>query len=238
MYPDAILKAWRQIVSPPFRRILWRSLALTLALIVLVWLALTRGVAMLMERYALLVDYPLIDSFALVFAGIGIFIALAFLIPPISALVAGYFLDDAAEMVEGAHYPADPPGRPLSFGRSILYGLRFAGLSLMVNAIALVLLFVPGINLLAFFGANAYLLGREYFELAAGRFQPMAEAAAMRQRNRGTVLLAGLVLAGFVAVPVINLMTPLFGVAYMVHVHKKLAAREARAVAAAAVRGG
>ena len=175
MYPDAILKAWRQIISPPFRRILWRSLALTLALIFLVWLALTRGVALLMDRYALLVDYPLIDSFALVFAGIGIFIALAFLIPPISALVAGYFLDDAAEMVERMHYPADPPGRPLSFGKSILYGLRFAGLSLMVNAIALVLLFVPGVNLVAFFGANAYLLGREYFELAAGRFQPMED---------------------------------------------------------------
>ena len=47
----------------------------------------------------------------------------------------------------------------------------------------------------------------------------------MRVEHRGTVLLAGAMLAGLVLVPVLNLLTPLFGVALMVHVHKRLAAR-------------
>ena len=92
-------------------------------------------------------------------------------------------------------YPADPPGRALPFGRAILYGLRFAGLSLLVNLAALLLFFIPGINIAVFFVANAYLLGREYFELAAGRFRSLDEAARMRVENRGTVFAAGAMIA-------------------------------------------
>ena len=124
-------------------------------------------------------------------AGAGLFVALAYLLPAVSAIVAGYFLDDVAEVVERTDFPQDPMGRPLPLGRALLYGLRFAGLSLVVNLVALLLFFVPLVNIGVFFAANAYLLGREYFELAAGRFRPIEEASRMRQENRGTVLLAG-----------------------------------------------
>ncbi|MFC7396039.1 sulfate transporter family protein [Chelatococcus sp. GCM10030263] len=222
---QAAIKSARQLVSPGFRRILWRSLGLTVLLLVLVWFGLTRLIAYFMDGTDLLSDYPLVDTLAFFFAGIGIFIGLAYLIVPVSAVVAGYFLDDAAELVETEHYSADPPGRALSLGRSLLYGLRFAGLALLVNAVALILFFIPVVNIAAFFLANGYLLGREYFELAAGRFRPMPEAAAMRVANRGTIYVAGLLLAVLVAVPILNLFTPLFGVALMVHVHKALALR-------------
>ncbi|HKH28700.1 MAG TPA: sulfate transporter family protein, partial [Sphingomicrobium sp.] len=139
--------------------------------------------------------------------------------------VAGYFLDDAAEIVERTDFPHDPSGQALPIGRAVLYALRFAGLSLLVNLAALVLVFVPGVNLMAFFGANAYLLGREYFEMAAARFQPLPEAARMRVENRLTVLAAGALMAALLLVPVLNLLTPLFGIALMVHVHKRLCAR-------------
>jgi CysZ protein len=142
--------------------------------------------------------------------------------------VAGFFLDEAAEIVERTDFPGEPTGRALPAGRALLYGIRFAALSLLVNLAALTLFFVPGVNVAAFFAANAYLLSREYFELAAGRFRPLPEAAAMRRERRGTVLLAGGMLAALVLVPVLNLLTPLFGVALMVHVHKRLSARSAQ----------
>jgi CysZ protein len=110
-------------------------------------------------------------------------------------------------------------------GRAILYGLRFAGLSLLVNLAALMVFLIPGVNIGVFFIANAYLLGREYFELAAGRFRPMPDASRMRVENRLTVLLAGAFIAALLFVPVVNLLTPLFGVAMMVHVHKRVARR-------------
>jgi CysZ protein len=222
---QAAVKAARQLVSPGFRQILWRSLALTILLLAVVWFGLTRLIAYFMDGTDILSDYPLVDTLAFFFAGLGIFIGLAYLIVPVSAVVAGYFLDDAAELVETEHYSADVPGSALSFGRSLLYGLRFAGLALLVNAVALILFFIPVVNIAAFFLANGYLLGREYFELAAGRFRPMPEAAAMRVANRGTIFIAGLLLAVLVAVPIVNLFTPLFGVALMVHVHKALALR-------------
>jgi CysZ protein len=139
--------------------------------------------------------------------------------------VAGYFLDDAADIVERTDFPAEPPGQPQPLGRALLYGLRFAGLSLLVNLGALTLFFVPVVNIAAFFAVNAYLLGREYFELAAGRFRPMPDAARMRRAHRPTVLLAGAAIAALLLVPVLNLLTPLFGIALMVHVHKRLSAR-------------
>ena len=141
--------------------------------------------------------------------------------------MAGYFLDDAAEIVERSDFPGEPVGTPLSLGRSLAYGLRFAGLALLVNLAALTLFFIPGINAAAFFAANAYLLGREYFEMAAARFRPLPDAARMRRENRAEVLGAGALRAGLMLVPVVNLATPLVGIALMVHLHKRIAARTA-----------
>ena len=103
--------------------------------------------------------------------------------------------------------------------------MRFALLALFVNFCALVLFFVPGVNLIAFFAANAYLFGREYFEMAALRFRPRQDAARLREENRALVLVAGAVMAAFVLIPIVNLATPLFGIALMVHLHKGVAAR-------------
>lgn len=225
MLIQAAFKAWAQVFSPALRSVLWKSLALTAGLLALVWFGLTKLLDLWLDSHHLSASYPILDSLAYFLAGAGLFIALAYLIPAVSAVVAGYFLDDVAEVVERTDFPQDPTGRPLPLGRALLYGLRFAGLSLLVNLAALVLVFVPVVNVGAFFAVNAYLLGREYFELAAGRFRPMEEAARMRVEHRGTVLLAGAMLAGLVLVPVVNLLTPLFGVALMVHLHKRLAAR-------------
>ena len=226
MLIQAAFAALRQVFSPPLRRLLWRSLGLTLLLLGLIWYGLTRLLDTYLKGHPLSNDYPLVDGFAFFLAGAGLFVALAYLLPAVSALVAGFFLDDAAAIVERTDFPGEPLGQPLSLGRSLLYGLRFAGLSVLVNLVALSLFFVPVVNLVAFFGANAYLLGREYFELAAGRFRPMPEAARMRAAYRPTVLAAGALLAGLVLVPVLNLTTPLFGIVLMVHLHKRLSRQE------------
>jgi CysZ protein len=83
-------------------------------------------------------------------------------------------------------------------------------------------LLFAGFGAILFFLATAYLLGREYFDLAAMRFHPVAEAKALRHAHRTTVFMAGLFIAGFVSIPIVNLATPLFGTAFMVHVHKRL----------------
>ncbi len=66
------------------------------------------------------------------------------------------------------------------------------------------------------------LLGREFFEFAAMRHRPPAEARAFRQAHSGTVFLSGLAIAGFLAVPFLNLLTPIFATVMMVHLNKRL----------------
>ena len=156
-------------------------------------------------------------------AGLGIVTGALFLMPTVTAFVGSFFVDDVADVVEDAYYPADPPGRALSFLRATVEGLKFAALTLIVYLCALPFILFAGLGFLILLVANAYLLGREYFELAAMRFHPPEEARAMRKRHAGAVFLAGLIVAVFVSIPIVNFATPVFAMAFMVHMHKRLA---------------
>jgi|SRR5579884_1826095 len=78
-------------------------------------------------------------------------------------------------------------------------------------------------GILILFVANAYLLGRNFFELAAMRFYPAWEAKLLRRRHAAYVFLGGMLIALFVSVPVLNLATPIFAMALMVRLHKRVA---------------
>jgi CysZ protein len=222
MLVQAALAAARQVLSPPLRGILWKSLALTLGLLLLVWFLLTKLIGATLAAHPLSTDYPVLDSVAVFLAGAGLLVGFFYVLPAVATLVASFFVDRAAEIVEASDFPDEPPGRALAVGQAFGYGLRFAGLTLLVNLVALMMWFVPGINVAAFFVANTYLLGRTYFELAAARYRPIREAEMMRRDHRGTVLAGGAILAGLLLVPILNLLTPIYGVALMVHVHKRL----------------
>jgi CysZ protein len=163
---------------------------------------------------------------AAIVAGVGLALGLALLIAPVTAIVAGLFLDEVAEVVERDDYPTDPPGRPVPAFQWAILSLKFFGVVIVGNIVALLLLLVPGINIAAFFLVNGYLLSREFFEFAAMRFRPETEAKALRRKHAGTVFLAGLVIAAFLAVPLLNLLTPLFAAAMMVHLHKMVSASD------------
>jgi CysZ protein len=158
--------------------------------------------------------------------GLALVAASIFLIPPATSLIAGLYLDDVAAKVERANFPSDPPGRELPVARSIWLAVKFFVVVLVVNLVALFLLLIPGVNLIAFYVGNGYLLGREYFELAAMRHMSAAEAKRLRKANRLTVLLCGLLIAGLASVPILNLVTPLFATGFMVRMYKRLAARQ------------
>ena len=55
------------------------------------------------------------------------------------------------------------------------------------------------------------------------RFRAPDAAKAMRKHNAGEGLSSpGCCIAAFVSIPIINLATPIFAMALMVHVHKRL----------------
>lgn len=233
---NAARDAIGQLFTPPFRSVFYKTIGLTLLLLVGTWF----GAKELFDYFAM----PWIDQLfpgmpswvgwlgvvAAIVAGLGLALGLSLLIAPVSALVAGVFLDDIAEAVERDSYPSDPPGKALPLGQSIVLSLKFFGVVVLGNIIALLLLLIPGVNLIAFFVVNAYLLSREFFQFAAMRFRTEAEARELRRRHSGTIFLAGFVIAAFLAVPILNLLTPLFGAAMMMHLYKSLAAREPAAL--------
>ncbi|MCF2521244.1 sulfate transporter family protein [Bradyrhizobium sp. G127] len=229
---DAVYKALSQILSPPMRSILWRSVGLALVLIVVAAISLQRVLSWLAgsgEVWAETMvgsDYhTLINILAWIVsiaAGLGVVVGAVFLMPAITSLVASVFVDDVADIVEREHYPAERPGVALPVGRAVIEGSKTALLTILVYLIALPFVFIAGAGFIVFFIATAWLLGREYFELAAMRFRTPEEAKLMRKQNGAIVFTAGLFIAAFVSIPIVNLATPLFGMAFMVHMHKRL----------------
>ena len=159
-------------------------------------------------------------------ATLGIVTGAVFLMPAVTAFVGSFFVDEIADQVERAHYPADPPGRALPLGRALIEGIKTALLAVAVYLCAVPFLFVAGLGLVIMFFANAYLLSREYFLLAAMRFRPPDEARALRRAHSTRIFLAGMLIAIFVSIPLLNLATPLFAMALMVHMHKRVSGRK------------
>jgi CysZ protein len=236
MILDAARAAVGQLFSAEFRSVFFKTLGLTLLALVALWFGLKELFDWLALPWidALLPGLPSwagwLGFIAAILAGIGLALGLALLIAPVTAIIAGLFLDDVAETVERTSYPLDPPGKAVPVLQSMVLALKFFAVVIVGNLIALLLLLVPGINIGAFFLVNGYLLGREFFEFAAMRFRSEADAKALRSKHAGTVFLAGLVIAAFLAVPLLNLLTPLFAAAMMVHLHKMIATRESGAI--------
>ncbi|WP_304504567.1 sulfate transporter family protein [Bartonella sp. M0177] len=153
---------------------------------------------------------------------VGLALLMALLIAPITSLIGGYFMDDAAEIIEKTDYPDDPLGVAMPLGRSLVISLKFLALSIVGNIIALILYFFPGVNLVAFYVINGYLLGREYFEFAACRHRTEPDSRRFYKQNAIYVFCGGVIIALFVSVPVLNLLTPLFAAAMMTYLHKSL----------------
>jgi uncharacterized protein involved in cysteine biosynthesis len=232
---DAAVKALAQMFSPPFRAVLLKSSGLALLVIVAVGIGLHQLFAWLAEAGEGWADgvlgpnastplYLLAKLLSLA-AVLGIIVGSVFLMPAVTALVASFFVDEIAAEVERSHYPGQPIGQALTLPRALLEGVKTALLAALVYLFALPFLLVAGLGVLIFFFATAFLLGREYFLLVAMRFHPAEEARKLRRLHQGRIFLGGMFIAMFVSIPILSLATPLFGTAFMVHVHKRMTGR-------------
>ncbi|ERF84466.1 sulfate transporter family protein [Bradyrhizobium viridifuturi] len=229
---DAAVKALSQILSPPMRSILWRSIGLALVLITVLAIGLQRLLSWFADTGEVWAEGMLGPGFhstlhvlswiISISAGLGVVLGGIFLMPAITSLMASLFVDDVADHVEREHYPADHPGVALPVTLATIEGVKTALLTILVYVVALPFVLFAGAGFIIFFIATAWLLGREYFELAAMRFRSPDDAKAMRKENAATVFTAGLFIAAFVSIPIVNLATPLFGMAFMVHMYKRL----------------
>jgi len=141
-----------------------------------------------------------------------------FLFPAVASAALGLFLEPLAAAIERRHWPELPPAPGLPFLASLGACLRFLGVLLAANtALVLVLVVVPPMYPMLWLLGNGWLLGREYFELVALRRLRPADARALRAAHAGELFGHGILFAGLFAVPVVNLLVPVWATAVMVH---------------------
>lgn len=215
-------KALAQLGDAKFRRVLLGSLAVTVLLLA----GATWGVQLILPDQVVLPFFGeigvlswLLSGFVLV-AMIGLSV---FLMVPVASVFIGFYLESISEAVERKHYPDLPPAPRTPLADTVLDSLKFFGLIVVVNLLALVIYLAS--TLLApvvFWVVNGILLGREYFQLVALRRLGRKEADALRRKHRVQIWLAGVLMAVPLSLPVVNLIVPLLGAATFTHLFHRL----------------
>ncbi len=213
----ALFNALNDLTSPEFRSVLIRSILLSIGMFAALWI----GIEFLLSSLTL-IPWPWLTTLLQVATGLGLFAVFFFLMAPVTALFAGLFLDGIAAKVEARHYPQDRPGRPMNIFAALAFGLKFLGVSLAVNLVVLPLVLFAGFGVALLLIANAYLISREYFEMAATRFMSPAAAHELRQKNFWMIFMAGAFPALISLVPFVNFVTPVFATSYFVHIFKQV----------------
>lgn len=232
---EAAFQALAQLFTAPLRRVLMKSVGLALLMIVIIGIALNRLFSVLAASgahwaeqtsgFAPHAAWQTLAWMMSIMASLGIITGALFLMPAITAFVGSFFVDEIGDAVERESYPAEPRGHAVPLLRALVEGVKFAILTLAVYLCALPFIFFAGVGIIIIFLANAYLLGRQYFEFAAMRFHPPAQAKALRKASGAYIFLAGMPIALFVSIPLVNLATPIFAMAYMVHIHKRMSGK-------------
>lgn len=228
MITRAFLQALDQLTDRKFLRVFLIGTAMAAA----VFAALLFGLKLVVPEDIALFDWEWLNKALSWIIGWSVWpivgVAAYLLFPAVSTLFMSLFLDDIVEAVEEKHYPDRPPMRRVGLGESFLMALRMSLVLILLNLLALpfylLLLFTAIGPFLLFFLLNAYLIGREYFELVAVRYFLPKEARAFRRRRRDRAFLTGGVITALFVVPFVNLLAPIIGAAMMVHiVHQNLA---------------
>ncbi|SEP86593.1 EI24 domain-containing protein [Thalassovita taeanensis] len=227
---SAFLKTLAQIGDRRFRRVLLIGIGLTFALLVatfagflgfLNWAVGDTATIPLVGEVTWLKDLLSWSSFFVMLA------LSVFLMVPVASAITSMFLDDVAQAVEDRHYPHLPPAVPVPFWEAARDTVNFLGVLIGANLVALLLyaLFAPA-ALFIFWGLNGFLLGREYFTLAAMRRVGRDGARELRRKHALTIWIAGVLMAMPLSLPLVNLAIPILGAATFTHIFHMITSRD------------
>ncbi|NDV02192.1 EI24 domain-containing protein [Pseudoroseicyclus tamaricis] len=225
IFTDA-LKALSQIGDPRFRRVLALGVLLALALLIAAY-ALILWLISLANPESLVL--PIVGQVTwlddlLGWGSLALMLVLSvFLMIPVASAITSMFLDDVAAAVEAKHYPSLPPVAGGGLWEGVVDTVNFLGVLVAANLVALILyLFLPFAAPFIFYALNGYLLGREYFQVAAMRREGRAGAKALRRRYPAQIWAAGCMMALPLSIPVVNLLVPVLGAATFTHLYHRL----------------
>ena len=218
---SAIIKSCQQLPDAAFRRVLIKSLGLTILTFLALAFALSYSLGHLFSDNLTLPYFGTEVSFGALISLSSFLILIllsVFLMIPVATLVSSLFLEDVATAVEAKHYSYVQAPIKIPVVEIFKNNVNLLGVLIILNLLALFLsmfflAFVP----LIFWALNGFLLGREYFQMVAMRHLGRQGAQEMRRHYSGRVWLAGIFMAAPLSVPILNLFVPLVGVAAFTH---------------------
>lgn len=222
MILQAFLRAIAQIDDPRFRRVMFLGIGLTLLLLVLVTAGFLTAIGWLTGESVtlpILGEVTWLDDL-LGWGGLALMLLLSvFLMIPVASAITSLFLDEVAQAVEDKHYASLPKVRGVSVMEGMKDSVGYLVILIAANLVALLLYaIVPPFALFIFWGLNGYLLGMEYFQLAAMRRIGRVPAKALRKRHRARIWAAGTLMAMPLSIPILNLVIPILGAATFTHI--------------------
>lgn len=227
----AVLLGWSDLLRPRIFGIVLLGIALT----ILLFVALQAGLFWALRLFGpdnITLPFwgELTIGSALNWGSLALFPVLGFfLMAPVAAAFAGLFSDQVAARVEEIHYP-DAPGAEPDFWDGLLESLAVMGAVLLVGLVSLVLTpFLGPLAPVLFYCANGWLLGREFFQMAARRHLPEPEATRLRKARGIAVTALGVMIAFALTIPVVNIAVPVLAVASFTHLYHLLSAPAGRA---------
>lgn len=225
-------KALGQLGDARFRRVLWLGLGLTVALLVTAYAGLLWVISWGAPDTLTLPGIGQITWIGdlLGWGSLALMLVLSvFLMIPVASAITSLFLEDVARAVEDRHYPALQPVPAVGFMDGLRDTVNFLGVLILANLVALIFYALfPFLIPFIFYGMNGFLLGREYFQIAAMRREGRAGAKALRARHRAEIWLAGCLMAVPLSIPLVNLLVPIIGAATFTHLYHRLAGHRAQ----------
>jgi uncharacterized protein involved in cysteine biosynthesis len=217
---SALFKAFAQLTDPALRRVVRLSvlgaLGCYVALVALVWIVVP---------HVTFFDQGWADTGTGVAVGLLALVLPILFFPALITAIMGAMLDGVADAVEARHYPQLNWPRPQKWTEVLAGTLRFLLLTVAVNLAALpvyAILLVTGFTIILAVTVNGYLLGREYYEVVAARRLDPAQMKLCFRNNLGRLWLGGALIALLFTVPFLNLVAPVVGTAFMVHLFQSL----------------
>ena len=223
---DAFFRALGQMGDPRFRGVLLRGVGLTVALLVGAYALL---LALIQIFLGGAVTLPFVGEVTWIGALLGcgsLFVRLfvsVFLMIPVASAITSLFLYDVAGAGEEVHYPDVPRPTPQPFLEGLRDTVNFLGVLIGANLLAFILYiaFAPAAPVI-FIALNGFLLGREYFTVAAMRHLGRARAKELRKKHSGLIWAAGCLMAIPLTFPILTLVLPILGAATFTHLYHQL----------------
>jgi len=149
----------------------------------------------------------------------------------LTVLVAGMFQETVIHRVEKAYYPQTLRKEAPAFWPDAWHDVKFTFWAVLLNILILPL-FLVGIGFVVSIALNSHLIGREFFESAAGYHLGKGQARQMGRSYKRIIFTNGLILALMALVPVLNLFIPIIAVVCMTHVYHRLPVPQPQNIAA------